>query len=303
MPKERKSLKKRYGDSYKNREGKSSSIFRFPQGIQFFKLDEGKHNIIIIPYIIKNSIHPLVARKPKEYSTGDIDYVMDIWVHRSIGIDQEDIVCLKENYGKPCPVCEDSYEKSQKGNEKESNALKASRRVFYNIINADAPEKGLYIFHQSHYLFEKELIEEAKAEAPKNQDILYFADYEEGCIIQFRATRESRGGMKFLECKSFRFKDRSDYIKGGKLKDEWIDDAISFDEIMKVYTYDEIQEKLYPGISANDEDENEKVKDSKDDKCPHDYEFGVDLDKKKECDDCKVWDDCKNEYRKRRNKE
>jgi hypothetical protein len=305
MSRERKSLKKRYGDSYKNREGKSSSIFKFKQKPQYITLeDDKKYNFIIIPYIIKTKNHPLVARKPKEYQIGDPDYVMDIWVHRSVGIDQEDIVCLKENYGLPCPVCEKSYEESQKRNEKESEALKAKRKVFYNIIDADVPEKGLFVFHLSHFHCEKELIEEAKAEAPKNQDSLYFADYEDGCVIQFRAKKDFFKKSPFFKCKSFKFKDRSDYIKNGKLKDEWIDNAISFDEVMKVYTYDEIQEKLYPGVGAGDEEEKEdKGKESKGDECPHKFEFGVHLDKKDECDDCKVWDECRDEYRRRRKNE
>lgn len=42
----------------------------------------------------------------------------------------------------------------------------------------------------------------------------------------------------------------------------------------------------------DEEDEKPKKKKSSKNKCPYDYKFGVHTDKKPECDDCKVWDDC-----------
>ena len=289
MQRERKSLNKRYDTSYQNREGKSQSIIRAPQGVEFFSIkEEGKFNIIIIPYEIKTKNHPLVAKKGNDIEIGDLDYVFDIWVHRSVGTEQLDTVCLRLNYGKPCPVCES----------KEYG--KPSRRVYYNIIDADHPKKGIQIFHYSHFLFEKELIEEAKAEGKKGF-IRDFADYNDGDVIQFRTSKENVKGNSFYQCKSFKFLDRKDFIEKGQLEDTWIKNAVSFDEIVKVYSYDELQEMIYPEIEEQEEEikkeepeeENRKVTE-----CPYNHTFGEDNDAyRKDCDECKVWAKCEREYR------
>jgi len=292
MQRERKSLSKRYDTSYQNREGKSQSIIRPPQGIEFFSIkEEGTFRLIIIPYLIKTNNHPLVVKKGSDIKIGDLDYVFDVWVHRSIGPEQFDAVCLRLNYGKTCPVCES----------KEYG--KPSRRVYYNVIDADHPNKGIQIFHYSHYLFEKELIEEAKVEGAQGF-IRDFADYENGDVIQFRTSKASAKGNIYYECKSFKFLSRKNFIEKGELKEEWIKNAISFDDIVTIYTNEDLTEMLYPETEENieeiDKSENRKENRKEKEECPYNHEFGEDNDNEKyirDCDECKIWAKCEREYR------
>ena len=101
-------LAKRYSSSYGSRDGGSSSKggvinYRNYDGeVTFFSPTEGKHRINIIPYTIKSKNHPLVKRGEAEI--GEQDYIMDFYVHRGVGPAEKSVLCLKNTYGKPCPI-------------------------------------------------------------------------------------------------------------------------------------------------------------------------------------------------------
>ena len=243
-------LAKRYQASYENKgsSGARVSVMNFKNldrdDIEFFSPKEGRNRINIIPYIIKSKNHPLVKRG--EFEIGDKDYVMDVFVHRGVGPSEASVLCLKETYGKPCPICEQIAVLKKQGKESEAGALKPSRRVFYNVQDLKEPEK-LKIFETSHFLFEKELIDEARDD--EEGGFVDFADEESGKEIKFRCSKVSKGGFEFNEYKSFGFEDRDENIP-----DELIEKAISFDEILNVPTYEEV-EKIFYGSDEDEDDE------------------------------------------------
>lgn len=274
-------LAKRYSSSYGSRDGGSSSKggvinYRNYDGeVTFFSPTEGKHRINIIPYTIKSKNHPLVKRGEAEI--GEQDYIMDFYVHRGVGPSEKSVLCLKNIYGKPCPICEYAASLRKKGKEEESKALKPSRRAAYNIEDLKEPGK-LKVFETSHYLFEKELIEEARDD--DEGGFIDFADPEEGMEIKFRASKTTKGNIEFIEFKSFAFEDRDEPISK-----ELLDAAISFDELLTVPTYEEVEKILY-GDDEDEEDEDEKPskKSSKKSKS-HDDEDEEDEDEDEEDED------------------
>ena len=293
----RKSLANRYQSTYDNNEGIRRGAFDFPSGTKFYSIKEDgvKHAIIIIPYIIKTDKHPLIATNPKT-EIGDLDYLMDIWVHQFVGPEKCDIICLSKNYGKPCPLCEEADKFRKAGKKEEASNMNASRRSYYNIIDANKPGEGLQVLHHSHSLFQKGLIREAQAEAKKGKSFVDFAGYEDGKVISFRADKEKKHGMTFFECNSIRFRERKEYDID-ELKDEWIDNTISFDEIMEVLTYEQICERLFlnQGNNAEEPEKEEKQKQGEVE-CPHGMRFGIDWEIKKVCDDCELWGKCEKAY-------
>ena len=244
-------LAKRYSASYGSKDGGNTSkggvinYRNYDGDITFFSPTEGKHRINIIPFTIKSKNHPLV--KKGEAEIGEQDYVMDFYVHRGVGPAEKSVICLKNTYGKPCPICEHSANLRKNGKEEEAKALKPSRRVAYNIEDLKEPGK-LKVFETSHYLFEKELIEEARDD--EEGGFIDFADPEEGKEIKFRASKTTKGNMEFTEFKSFSFEDRDEPIS-----EELLDSAISFDELLVVPTYEEVEKILY---GDDDEQEDEK---------------------------------------------
>lgn len=257
LNKKKSSLSKRYQASYESKDsgGSRSGVmdWRKVDGeVNFFKPAEGKNRINIIPYTIKTKNHPLVKRG--ELDIGDLDYVMDIFVHKNIGPSEASVLCLKNTYGKPCPICELQAKLKKEGKEKEANELKASRRVFYNI--EDLKESGkLKVFETSHFLFEKELIDESRDD--EEGGFIDFADVDDGKEIKFRASEVQKGSMKYKEFKSFSFEARDE-----KLSEDLVESAVSFDEIISIPTYEESEKILY-GVDENDEQEEKTSKKSK----------------------------------------
>ena len=254
MINKKSSLAKRMQVSYESKESGNTSKkdvldYRKVDGeVTFYKPVEGKNRINIIPYEIKTKNHPLV--KKGEFEIGDKDYVMDFYIHKSVGPTETSVLCLKSTYGKPCPVCELRAKLRKDGKEDEAKALKPSRRVAYNVEDLKEPGK-VKIFETSDFLFEKELIDEARDD--EENGFVDFADPEEGKEIKFRASKVSQGGFEFLEFKSFGFEDRDEEISSKLLKQ-----AISFDEIMNVPTYDDVEKILYGADDSEDEDDEPK---------------------------------------------
>ena len=316
MMKKKGGLSKRYKSSYESKDsgGGKSGVMNFKnlnREIEFFSPSEGRNRINIIPYEIKTKNHPLVRKG--EFEVGDKDYVMDVFVHKFIGPTESTVLCLKSTFGKPCPICEQSALLKKQGKDKESSDLKASRRVFYNVEDLKNP--GIVkVFETSHFLFEKELIDEARGD---DGDFIDFADEESGKEVKFRCLKVKKGGFEFNEFKSFDFDDREE-----PLSEDLIENAISFDEILNVPTYEEAEKILF-GSDDDEEDEKHSKKnpnreddegsedgeefetpkkspknrdedDSEEscDKCPFNHKFGKDCDEHDDCNDCDCWDKC-----------
>lgn len=311
MMNKKSSMMKRYQKSYESRDsgGGLRNIMSYDD-VVFFKPEVGRNRINIIPYTIKSKNHPLV--RSGDCKVGEKDYIMDIFAHRNIGPGESSVICLKKTYGKPCPVCEQSETFKKQGKEDEAAALRPSRRVFYNV--QDLKDGKLKIFETSHFLFEKELIDEAR---DGEEGFVNFADEDEGKEISFKAVKEKKGKIEYFAFKSFRFEDRED-----KLDEGLFECAVSFDEVMNVPTYEQVQKMLYgedeedelpedseeetaktdrgakkePEEEEDDDEEAvekapEKPKKS-DGGCPYGHEFGKDCDAYNECDDCTCWDKC-----------
>ena len=327
-------LAKRYEKSYETRDkggsGKKDVLDwkKVENDIVFFKPKKGKNSINIIPYIISSPDHPLV--KDKTFKIGEQDYLMDLWIHRRVGPTEVDALCLKKNYGKACPICEEASKYYDKGMKDEGKALAASRRVWYNIIDVNDPDKGLQVFSTSHFLFEHELIEEA-LNGDNGDEMVDFADISDGKVIEFRGAEKSLNKNDYLEYKSFKFVDREE-----ALDESLMDDAISFDSLMVVPTYEELETVLFGGgdeeeapparpskkkpeidpDESDDEEEEEEEEPKKPAKkvcpepeketpkkaapadpaeypdCPSGYNFGVDTDEYDECVKCKLYKAC-----------
>jgi hypothetical protein len=323
----KKSLMARYANSYETKEnasaGVKSSVMSFKRTgkeVEFYKPVEGRNRINIIPYKIKTKNHPLV--KQGILAVGDYDYIMDVHVHKNIGASESSVVCLKNTFGKPCPICDFANTLKKQGKDDEAKAFKANRRAFYNVQDCKNPDT-LKVFEVSHYLFEKELIDEAR-DGGDDENFVDFADIENGKEIKFKCTKVSKGGFEFNEFKSFSFEDREN-----ELSEELVDEAVSFDEALNVLSYEEIEKLLFndtcddkeekdvedepeeieepkpkkvkPKVEDDDEEEVEvstkkveKKTESKG-KCPFGHKFGTDCEEyEDDCSECEIWDKCSN---------
>ena len=260
---------------------------------KFWKCNEGEHLIDIIPY---------EAGKNNPYTEeGEPTYVLDLWRHAGIGVNQDAFICMSRTFKKPCPICEWQAEARALGEDEEFvKSLNPSRRVIYNIHVLDnevEKKKGIQIWEVAHWSFERNLVELASKAGKK----ITFASIKSGKNISFR-----RKGMKATntEYTALSFETRANAIP-----DKVLDEAITleniihipkYDEIVKVLPVNEITNKLFGKKSKSDADHDpeetkasSKSEDVKDfDGCPAGYDFGSDCGKYDDCQECDNYDEC-----------
>lgn len=284
---------------------------------KFYKAKEGDdtpNKIVIVPYEIKSKLHPWVHAGKRKI--GDLAYVLDVKVHQKVGPGEVSVLC-PSNYGKSCPLCE--AEKSWEGRGKDDqNPFKAKRRVYYNVLDMSDPEDGLKVFDVSHYYFEKELISAAARKGADGRPVP-FANVKDGKTIKFFGVKKTTGKFPSIEFKDFEFVDRKVDIV------DYVEKAISFDELLTLHTYDEImmimtgtdEEDSNAGSEPDESSEDvadERKPDTDDedaalearrkakeaakaeggDACPSGHEFGVDWGDYPECkrDTCALYRKC-----------
>ena len=207
--------------------------------IWFKPNNKGQNKFNIIPFEIKSPNHPAVVSGLMK--VGDWDYVLDVWVHRNIGPSEATMLCLKKTYGKKCAHCDAQAALYEEGKEEEAKRIKATRRCYYNVQpwTTSGMADHCEIFNVSHYLFTKELMEEANACAD-GTGVVEFANIDDGKLIECRGAEESSGAQKCTKFKSFKFHDRREEIP-----DEVLASAISMDDFLKVPTLAEQAAALY----------------------------------------------------------
>jgi len=252
--------------------------------LKFFKMgDPGTyHDINILPWKISSKNHPEVIRtkdepeflrngepNPAKVMVGDLDYVLDVMVHTRIGPNNGDYLCLKKNFGKPCPICERAEELNKDNRTKEeAKKLFAKRKCVYVVQELDDQfyDKGEdpKIFEVSHPVFSKDLQDRATA-CMRGKGIVNFADtsIEEGRVVSFNVNEESMGnGKKFKKAANFEFNERKEEIDPAVLAK-----CPSLDSMMVIKTYDQLKSALY-GDPDDVEDDFENQPDEAEESTP-----------------------------------
>ncbi len=242
--------------------------------VKFFTPRKGENLIDIIPYIVKTKKHP------KGISPGYEAYLLDVFVHKFVGPSNGTFLCLKQTYGKPCPICEERASLEEQGaDKKEIEALYPTRRALYNVrdlLSEDDPDE-IMIWDVSYFLFEKEILEEA--ETAPNGEYVAFADTEEGKSISFRAVPKLFKGNPFFVYKKIDFEDRE-----ASYDDSILEQTFSLDELLVIPSYEEVRE-AFLGVGLDEEEEDENHEENECAENEEDYDEEDEEDDKQEDDD------------------
>jgi hypothetical protein len=234
-------MNSRHKENYanKNDSGRFRDFFEPDKksDVNFWKCKEDDHELYIVPYIVGEQ-HPRL--KP-----GKIDFLLDVFVHTKVGINEDNFICLNRTYREKCPICEHQAElkDSDEPDEVAIKALNPTRRNIFNIVCMDSTkeeEKGIQVWNVSQWLFTNPL--EELAHKKRGGGEIAYADIDEGKIISFR---KKGSGMTTTEYTAFEFKDR------GEIPDEILDTAVCLDELIHKPTYDEVSEAYF---QTKDED-------------------------------------------------
>jgi hypothetical protein len=301
--KQKQDLMRRHEESVSDKSGGGFSsyveISKLPKTVNFWKCTEGGHTIDFIPFIAGPSMPKVSGGGVKE---GEFAWLIDVWIHRNVGVLDAPYVCPTRTNGLPCPICEHLNQNRDSYSKEDFGAMKAKRRTLYLIWshdNSDEEAKGIQLWDVAHWFMENNLKE--IAERPKGGGTVPYFDPDVGKNVLFTRRGAGAGNTQFL---GHRFDDRETPIP-----DKVLDQSFDLDRAIKYATYDEINKAFY---GATDEDGgSDTVKDTPPfepepepeeqmeavgpDECPIGGEFGVDHDQLEDCnsgDGCVNWDNC-----------
>jgi len=268
----------------------------------------------IMPYKVTSKKHPeYEALKEDDWME---DYKLDLYVHKSVGPSNKNMVCPNKNYGKACPICEEHDRlKEEEGLDWKDDklyALRPKNRSFFNVIDLE-DKSTLKIFEHSYGWFTKNLLAQIKRKSKKREYLLGDIS-EDGVTIEFQFEKSTYNGKTFPgEVKSFSFEERDTGYT-----DEDIENAPKLDTMVKLSTYEEISNVFFGEEDSEDSDDSKDTSDeaSKEEPekkssrrehskekeeetepvCPADLTFGEDIDVKGCLEDCKFYDECDKKY-------
>jgi hypothetical protein len=315
----KESLYQRTKEAYERREssGRFQGIFidSLPEGLSQYKVGEGEHVLDVIPFLAGEMLGKSIIQD--KVSEGDPVYVVEVFVHRSIGPTQRDVVCPARWFGTRCPVCEivDKLYDKDDLTENEQTLLDKhvpKRRTIYNIVcrnNNKEIAKGVQMWEVAYWLFERHISE--LVQLPHGGGWINFTDPDEGKSVGFKRKGMGATSTEYLK---HQFLDRE------PITDEVLKNAYTLDALIQFHSFEEIFEMFFqmpydgqpvtlelltgkrpvatPPAEEKTEEESppvEEVPVGADNPCPHGHVFGGELDKHDDCKKCKKWDDCADE--------
>jgi len=316
----RRELLERTEESFKTKDyGARGAYFLKDHDRPIWTCKAEKHLIDIIPFFAGPK-HPRPTIYGKE---GKVDYVLDVYVHRNIGVNDSQYLCPAKTYaflGKRCPICE--YLKSlDEPAQKENDDIRARRRCVYNVLVWDNPTetgKGVQIWEIAHFFFEQKVV--ALTENVRGGGTKYknFSHPDDGFSISFERQGSGKDNTAFL---GHQFVPREGY----KITDDILRQAVCLTDLMIELSYEELYEVFHgkPYIEGSDSPTKETEKGPLADRlkdlqqkptqeppkkeepaspnpCPAGGRFGIDTDKLVHCNDCasRVYKACAQEAQK-----
>ncbi len=256
MKKKRKAFKKRTQRPEESG-GRFPTIFdkkKIPDGVGFYKCSEGEHIVDVIPFEVGSQMPHDDAGQPVS-EEGEIDYIVDLYVHQNVGSMKQPYVCPFENFGLPCPICE--YIKANRLEKEEWSQTSAKRRAIYLLWgrNDRKSEKlGIQIFDSSHFFMQEKIAEVAKL--PRGGGNVIFSHPDKGKHVAWTRKGSGKENTSYL---GHRLLDRESTIP-----DKILNAGFPLDECIKMHpTYEEIEKAFYGKKKKKDEGKKKKKKKSK----------------------------------------
>ena len=245
----KEALLKRQQESHDRRKdsGKFKSFFRDDlEKVNFWKCSDKEHTIDIIPYI--------AGGNDPHNAKGDLCYVLDLFIHGGVGVNEDAYICLARSFNKPCPICDHQKKLKEEGADEDSIIkINPTRRTVYNIVCYDDDkelEKGIQIWTVAHRYMEKLLTPLGKK---RGGGRILFVDPDEGKSISFE---RSGMGMMNTDYIGHKFEDR-DYT----ISDKLLDAAHCLDDLIHIPTTEEVY-LAYWGEKGEEEAEEESVEEA-----------------------------------------
>lgn len=271
-------LRQRTQEAYDQREDRRRGILDWNKvgSMPMFTPDVGEHLIDVLPYFAG----PNDPRK----SEGSPTFYVDLYVHRFMGLNEDDFICLARTYNKPCAICEYRNELRKIDDPSEDirsqiGSLRPKRYTVYAIWDRDNESKGVQLWTIAHWFFQNNLLGITKR--PRKEGVIAFADYtaKEGRSISF----EIAGKAMQRQFKSFQFVERDEDIP-----EEILEQVPVLDELLDIPEPEEVAKAFMAGLPSEQEpeatrDELATRRMKKEDICPFGGTMGENFEEFEEC--------------------
>jgi len=189
-----------------------------------------------------NFIRIMPPKDPKMF------WAREVYIHSEIGANRATFLCMNKMFGKPCPVCEYVEQlKTQNLNPEAIKPLYARKRFLmfvYDVRDDSTIAKGLRWYDAPGKLVSEIIL---KSKDKRTKAVVDVCDPVEGRDIEF--VRKGQGL-------------KTDYA-GIDLKitadvpADWYENVPTFDEVLIIPTYEQVQRELTGGVAAENRPANE----------------------------------------------
>lgn len=231
---------------------------KIPDGVDFYKVPAGEHIIDVIPFEAGKDMPIDPSTGSAITDKGDLDFILDLYVHQNVGSMKVPYVCPYENFRLPCPICE--YIKENRLEKDAWSKVSPKRRSIYLIWarnDRDSEKKGIQILDASHFFMQEKIAEVAKL--PRGGGNIVFSDPDEGKHVAWTRKGSGKENTSYLGHKLL---DRDRPIP-----DKILDATFPLDQCVNMHpSYEEIETAFYGTKGKKkkkDDDEGKKKKKKK----------------------------------------
>lgn len=226
---------KRSKENIRKRATQSGGSFdrMYNEGIETFSPKEGDFYLRILPPTWSDADH----------------YGFELYVHYSVGVDDQTYLCPNKMNHDPCPVCEARIKAQDEGDTEYASKLSPKKRVAIWVIDRSEENEGPLLWSMP-WSVDKEFAQ--LSQNKRTGEILLIDDPVDGYDIEFT---KSGAGIKTKYTGIQIDRDPSELSDDHDLTNKWLDYATDhpIPDILNVYEYSHIS-NVFSGSSGKKED-------------------------------------------------
>lgn len=236
-----------------------------PQGLGLWKPKKvGAYIVSFIPFEMTDTS----KKFRKSYAEpGDWYFERTYYAHRGIGLNQDMVVCLRETFNKPCPICEFMMKLARSPRKEDVELLadlKTTQRQLFLVLDHEDERAGVQLWDISFAMFGKGL--DAKISmADERRKKRYRSHYDfgdGGMAVRITCAEKSIGEKgKTNEYTVDEFRERGTEYP---VADNFYDHGYNLDDIVREIPYDALKEMFLQtgGTQESEEDDDDDGNDA-----------------------------------------
>jgi len=233
------SYKKRSKEKLQKRAEQQGGLFDsvYKDKFSTFVPKEGSHRLRVMPPTWDDADH----------------YGYDVWLHSSVGPDNQTYVCLNEMNKGACPLCEERAKAQRRGDDEYASELRPYRRVLMWVVNRATEDEGPVLYPMP-WSMDRDIT--AMSIDKQSGEILYVDDPEEGFDLDF----ERRGTGMTTKYVGIAIGRRSSPLADDEdVSDKWLnfitDNPLT--DVINFFDYEHISKVFSGGAAASTDDDDD----------------------------------------------